>query len=246
MPFSAQLFSRVVNIIIAINVVMFFIDQQVKGGLDSLLALHFTLNNKYEIWQYVTHMFMHGSLAHLAFNMFALYLFGSALENTLGKLRFLIFYLVSGIGAAIIYNVVNSYQFNSVFTLLTDSGLLESQVMQMIEAMSYPASVLNEDQASTLFNTFYAPMVGASGAIYGVLVAYALFFPNHKLMLLFLPFPVAAKYFVPALIAIDLFSGVTNFSLFGGGVAHFAHIGGAIVGFLLLVIWRKEFTRQLA
>jgi len=132
MPFSAQLFSRVVNIIIAINVVMFFIDQQVKGGLDSLLALHFTLNNKYEIWQYVTHMFMHGSLAHLAFNMFALYLFGSALENTLGKVRFLIFYLVSGIGAAIIYNVVNSYQFNSVFTLLTDSGLLESQVMQMI------------------------------------------------------------------------------------------------------------------
>ena len=79
---------------------------------------------------------------------------------------------------------------------------------------------------------------------YGVLVAYALFFPNHKLGLIFIPVPIAAKFFVPALLLIDLFSGVTGFSLFGGGVAHFAHIGGAIVGFLLLLIWRKEFTRN--
>lgn len=244
MPFSAQLLTRAINILIAINILMFFIDQQVIGGLGNSLALHFPQNEHYAIWQYVSHMFMHGNLMHLVFNMYALWLFGSALESVLGRTRFLIFYFVCGIGAAAIYTVVNYYQFNQVYSLLTDSGLLNSDIMQMIKQYSYPPSVLNEAQASKMFNTFYAPMVGASGAIYGILVAYAFYFPNNKLMIIFIPYPVAAKFFVPALIGIDLFSGVTGFSLFGGGVAHFAHVGGAIIGFLLLLIWRKEFTRK--
>ena len=244
MQFSAQLLSRAVNILIGINVIMFFIDNQVHGGLVGLLGLHFPLNDKYGIWQYLSHMFMHGSILHLAFNMFALWMFGGALESLLGKTRFLIFYFACGFGAALIYTFVNQYQFNQVFELLLNSGTHKSDLMQMIQNYQYPSNIITEEQASTLFNNFYSPMVGASGAIYGILVAFALFFPNNKLMLMFIPYPIAAKYFVPGLIALDLFSGVTGFSLFGGGVAHFAHVGGAVIGFLLVVIWRKEFTRN--
>lgn len=244
MQFSAQLLTRVVNILVALNVLMFFVHSQVMGGLDSSLALHFPKNENYAIWQYISHMFMHGNLMHLVFNMYALWMFGSALESVLGKTRFLVFYFACGIGAAIIYNAVNSYQFNQIYSLLADSGLNSSDILQMIKQYSYPPSVLNDEQAGKMFNMFYAPMVGASGAIYGILVAYALYFPNNKLMIIFIPYPVAAKYFVPVLIGIDLFSGVTGFSLFGGGVAHFAHVGGAVIGFLLLFIWRKEFTRK--
>jgi len=244
MNFSPQLLSRAVNILIALCVLMFFFEQQVRGGLTNTLALHYPKNEHYAIWQYISHMFMHGSLMHLLFNMYALFLFGTALENVLGRFRFLIFYFLCGIGAAVIYNAVNHFQFNQIYSLLTDSGLSKADISMMIKQVSYPPSVLNEDQAGTLFKLFYTPMVGASGAIYGILVAYALFFPNNKLMLLFIPYPVAAKYFVPVLLLLDLFSGFTGFSLFGGSVAHFAHIGGAIMGFLLLLIWRKEFTRK--
>ena len=244
MPFSPQLLTRAVIMIIIVNVVMFFVDQQVRGGLIDSLALHFPKNENYEIWQYISHMFMHGSIMHLAFNMYALWMFGSALESVLGRIRFVIFYFVCGIGAALIYNGVNHFQFSQVYSLLADSGLNSTDIMGMIQKYSYPPSVINEEQATKMFSVFYAPMVGASGAIYGILVAYALFFPNNKLMLLFLPYPIAAKFFVPVLLLIDLFSGVTGISLFGGGVAHFAHIGGAIIGFLLLLIWRKEFTKK--
>ena len=245
MTFSAQLLSRAVNILIAINVLMFFVDSQVRGGLSNSLALHFTKNDNYEIWQYVSHMFMHGSIMHLAFNMYALWMFGTSLERVLGKVRFVIFYFVCGIGAAVIYNLVNQYEFNQIFDLLSDSGLMNADIMQMITENAFYTSVINQEQVNTIFGIFHSPMVGASGAIYGILVAYALYFPNNKLMIIFIPYPVAAKFFVPALIAIDLFSGVTGFSLFGGGVAHFAHVGGAIIGFLLLFVWRKEFTQKL-
>ncbi|MGK0273384.1 MAG: membrane associated rhomboid family serine protease [Cocleimonas sp.] len=244
MPFSPQMLKRAVIILIAFNILMFFVDQQVRGGLVNSLALHFPKNENYEVWQYISHMFMHGSIMHLGFNMYALWMFGSALESVLGRVRFLIFYFVCGIGAALIYNGVNYYQFNQVYSLLADSGLNNADIMQMISKYSYPPSLINEAQAGKMFGVFYSPMVGASGAIYGILVAFALYFPNNKLMLIFIPYPIPAKVFVPVLIAIDLFSGVTGFSLFGGGVAHFAHVGGAIIGFLLLLIWRKEFTKK--
>lgn len=244
MQFSPQFFTRAVTLLIAVCVLMFFFEQQDRSGLMDSLALHYPKNENYGIWQYVSHMFMHGSLMHLIFNMYALFMFGTALENVLGRFRFLIFYFVCGIGAALIYNGVNHFQFNQVYSLLTDSGLSKFDIMEMIEGFKYPPSVLSADQANDLLGVFHTPMVGASGAIYGILVAYAIFFPNHKLMLIFIPYPIAAKYFVPVLLLIDLFSGVTGFSLFGGGVAHFAHIGGAIMGFLLLLIWRKEFTKK--
>jgi membrane associated rhomboid family serine protease len=189
-------------------------------------------------------MFMHGNMTHILFNMFALWMFGTQLEGVLGKSRFTLFYFACGIGAALIYTAINKYQFNEVYSLLANSGLNSSDINSMIQQQVYPPKILTAEQAGTMLNIYHAPMVGASGAIYGVLVAYACYFPNAKLMLIFIPYPIAAKYFVPALIALDLFSGVTGFSLFGGGVAHFAHVGGAIIGFLLMLFWRSQLKKD--
>lgn len=226
-----------VIILIGINILVFFASNSIE--LTPLLALFFPENPNFGIWQFVTHMFMHGGLTHLLFNMFALWMFGTHLERIWGSKRFVIFYFACGIGAAMIYTAVNYYQFNHIYGLLADTGLSQFDIQVMIDKSSYPSNIINEDQARELIGTFYTPMVGASGAIYGVLVAFAFNFPNNKLMLIFLPYPIAAKYFVPALISLDLFSGVTGFSIFGGGVAHFAHVGGAIIGFLMMIYWRK-------
>lgn len=227
-----------VIVLVGINALVFFANESID--LMPVLALYFPENSHFSFWQYASHMFMHGDLMHLLFNMFALWMFGSQLETIWGGKRFLIFYFVSGIGAAGIYTAINYYQFNSIFSLLKDTGLSSFDIQSMIDRSVYPSDILSEDQATQLIGTFNSPMVGASGAIYGILVAFAFNFPNHKLILLFLPYPIAAKYFVPALISLDLFSGVTGFSIFGGGVAHFAHVGGAIIGFLMMLYWRKK------
>lgn len=233
-------FKSAVNILIAINILMFFIHSSYPSGLNDALALHFPQNEKFAAWQFISHIFMHGSLMHLLFNMYALWMFGTHLENIWGKSRFLLFYFACGLGAATIYTAINSFQFNEIYSLLTETGLSSFDINSMIQQKSYPPAVLTAEQASELMSIYYVPVVGASGAIYGILVAYAFIFPNNTLMLIFLPFPIKAKYFVPALIGLDLFSGVTGISLFGGGVAHFAHVGGAIIGFLLMIYWRKK------
>lgn len=229
-----------VNVLIAINIIIFFASNSMSGGLNDQLALHFTQNEFFAPWQFFTHMFMHGSITHLLFNMFALWMFGSQLETVWGGKRFLLFYFICGIGAAVIYMGINTYQFNQFYSLLSETGLSSFDIQAMIDKQSYPPAVLSAEQAGEFLSIFHAPMVGASGAIYGVLVAFAFIFPNHKLMLIFLPFPIAAKYFVPALISLDLFSGVTGISIFGGGVAYFAHVGGAIIGLLMMFYWRKK------
>jgi len=227
-----------VIVLIAINILVFFASNSIE--LTSLLALYFPENEKFAFWQFVSHIFMHADLMHLLFNMFALWMFGTQLEAIWGGKRFLIFYFVCGIGAALIYTVTNYYQFNNIYSILKETGLSAFDIQSMIDRSVYPTDVLTEDQARDLIGTFNSPMVGASGAIYGILVAYAFNFPNNKLLLLFFPYPIAAKYFVPALIGIDLFSGVTGFSIFGGGVAHFAHVGGAIIGLLMMFYWRRK------
>jgi len=227
-----------VIVLIAINILVFFASNSIE--LTSLLALYFPENEKFAFWQFVSHIFMHADLMHLLFNMFALWMFGTQLEAIWGGKRFLIFYFVCGIGAALIYTVINYYQFNNIYSILKETGLSAFDIQSMIDRSVYPTDVLTEDQARDLIGTFNSPMVGASGAIYGILVAYAFNFPNNKLLLLFFPYPIAAKYFVPALIGIDLFSGVTGFSIFGGGVAHFAHVGGAIIGLLMMFYWRRK------
>lgn len=202
------------------------------------MMLYFVDNPNHRIWQYFTHIFMHGSVNHLLFNMLGLWMFGQVLERVWGAKKFSVFYLACGIGAAAIYMLINKFQFDGLMNEITAFGVSAEEAKNLFASGQYWPAVAPSQEATRIFNS---PMVGASGAIYGVLVAFAVLFPNHKLMLIFLPVPIAAKFFVPGILLLDLFSGVTGVSLFGGGnIAHFAHIGGATIGFLLMLLWRKK------
>ncbi len=186
---------------------------------------------------------MHGGFMHLLFNMYALWAFGSPLEQMWGKNKFLFFYFSAGIGAGLIYTAVNYFQFNGIYNDLIGAGLQAGDIQNLLESGRYNSGILEqipEKKLSDIYQIYNTPAVGASGAIYGVLVAFGMSFPNAKLALIFLPVPIAAKYFIPVLIGLDLFSGVTGFSIFGGGIAHFAHVGGAIIGFIIMKYWEKN------
>lgn len=211
--------------------------------VDDLLALHFIYNDGMRLWQFVTHIFMHGHLAHIAFNMFGVFSFGSILERVWGTKRFLIFYFAAGIGAAAIHTGVQVYEFGTFVDYLNSRGVSARQIQLFVEnKINLP--YLSLEEVRTFRGLYWSRMLGASGALYGVLVAFALLFPNAKLALLFLPVPVAAKVFVPVLILIDLLSIKTGFSLFGGGIAHVAHVGGALIGLLMMLYWKKTLSRD--
>lgn len=239
-----------IKVLIAVNVVFFAITllPDMASKMFNLLALFFPKNEHFRYWQFVTSIFMHGGYLHLFLNMYALWAFGTPLEEMWGKNKFLFFYFVAGIGANLIYVGVNYFQFNLLYNEFLSAGVSPEGIQSILKTCSNdPIAIesISTDQLQ-LCNLFTIPAVGASGAIYGVLVAFGMAFPNAKLALIFLPIPIAAKYFIPVLISIDLFSGVTGFSIFGGGIAHFAHVGGALVGFLLVLLWRKKSTSGYA
>ncbi|WP_299103864.1 rhomboid family intramembrane serine protease [uncultured Tenacibaculum sp.] len=230
--------------LILINVILFVAPQLLQMDLTNLLALHFPQNENFGFWQYVSHMFMHGGFTHLLFNMYALWAFGTPLEQMWGKNKFLFFYFSSGIGAGLIYTLVNYYQFNGIYDQLIGMGVSASEIQQILSSGQYNQNIisLSNQTMSEFYSLYHTPAVGASGAIYGILVAFGLAFPNAKLALIFFPVPVAAKYFIPVIILGDLFFGVTKYSI--GNVAHFAHIGGAIIGFIIAWYWRKNQFRR--
>jgi len=174
---------------------------------------------------------MHGSPSHILFNMFGLWMFGSPLEQMWGRQKFLFFYISSGLGAAFLQMAIYYLQVKNLYDVVELNNLSLSDPQQLLNYMSQ----IDYNNAISSFNSV---MVGASGAIYGTLVAFAFSFPNSKLMLLFLPFPIKAKYFVPLLILIDLFFGVSSYSV--GPIAHFAHIGGALIGLVMVLYWKKN------
>ncbi|MCH3883196.1 MULTISPECIES: rhomboid family intramembrane serine protease [Tenacibaculum] len=226
--------------LIIINVILFVGPMLLKMDLTNIFALHFPKNEHFGVWQYITHMFMHGSPMHLIFNMYGLWAFGTPLEQMWGKKKFLFFYFSAGIGAGIIYTLVNYYQFNGIYEQLVGFGLSASDIQNILSTGSYNESLisLTNEEMTEFYSLYHTPAVGASGAIYGVLVAFGIAFPNAKLALIFFPVPIAAKYFIPLMIVGDLFFGVTKYSI--GNVAHFAHIGGAIIGFIIAWYWKKD------
>lgn len=226
--------------LIIINVILFVAPQLLQMDLTNLFALHFPQNENFGFWQYITHVFMHGSFPHILFNMYGLWAFGTPLEHMWGKNKFLFFYFSAGIGAGLIYTLVNYYQFNTIYEQLISMGISSSDIQQILDSGKYNQNIisLSNKTMSEFYSLYHTPAVGASGAIYGVLVAFGLAFPNAKLALIFFPVPVAAKYFIPLMILGDLFFGVTKYSI--GNVAHFAHIGGAIIGFLIAWYWKKN------
>lgn len=228
--------------LIIINVILFVGPQFLKLDFSNLLALHFPKNEHFGIWQYITHMFMHGSFGHILFNMYGLWAFGSPLEKMWGKNKFMFFYFSAGIGAGLIYTLVNYYQFNGIYNLFVNAGLDQSEIITILErAKTTDIRVIEQitqEQFNRIIGLYNAKAVGASGAVYGVLVAFGMYFKDAKLALIFLPIPIAAKYFIPILIAIDVFFGMTDYSI--GNIAHFAHIGGAIIGFMIAWYWKKN------
>jgi len=228
--------------------VLFFIGSYLVPQANELLSLHYFESDGFKFWQPITHIFMHGGPMHIFFNMFALVSFGSALEQMWGAKKFLFFYFSCGIGAALAHSGVNYYHFHDGLNVLLSHNVDKGQIIELLNQGKYDTTWLefiSQSELEKMYSSYLTPAVGASGAIYGLLVAFAFMFPNAELMMMFIPVPVKAKYFVPVIVLLDLFSGVTGISLFGGGnIAHFAHVGGALIGFVMMWYWKKNQFNQ--
>ena len=229
--------------LIVINVVMLLLNELLALlagiNLNGILGLYFPKSEFFRSWQIVTHMFMHGGLVHLLFNMFALWMFGRILEQVWGPKRFLAYYLITGLGAAFFFELVQWFQYKNAMGLLSPEQL-QSVYDQGSTVLSQSRNFVNGSMArvNSILNI---PVVGASGAVFGVLLAFGMLFPNTQLMFIFPPIPVKAKYVVIGYAAIELYLAVTSP---GSGIAHTAHLGGMIFGWILIKYWRKT-TRTL-
>ena len=218
-PTGFRVLPTIVKHLLIINVLMFLAYITLTRfhiDLNDILGLHFFKASDFRIYQLVTYMFMHGNFGHLFFNMFALWMFGNTLENIWGSKRFLLFYMVCGIGAGLCQELVQYIQY--------------ATSLAQYETVNMSGRIISMDSYLNMMTT-----VGASGAIYGLLLAFGMMFPDSRIYLYFL-FPIKAKWFVIGYAVLELilgFQGVDN-------VAHFAHLGGMLFGLLLILYWRKN------
>ncbi|WP_053975554.1 rhomboid family intramembrane serine protease [Mangrovimonas xylaniphaga] len=254
--------------LIIINVIMFIGTITIGHGelFYKWFALYFPKHEFFQPWQIITHMFMHGNIAHIAFNMLALWMFGSAVEQQLGNKKFLFLYISSGLGAVLLTFIVYYIQIFPDLKEISSLGLPTDMVQEIINLDIVKGNYYNGDilydKMQPIFTTFNenfslvdknsfqafyhlnvktnSSMVGASGCIMGLLAAFGMMNPEAKLMLIFLPIPIKAKYFIPGIIILDLISALTGQSFFSpSNTAYIAHIGGALTGFLIMWYWKK-------
>ena len=227
----------VVKNLLIINV-LFFVATYVlesKGiNLSEYLGAHYFDSPYFKIWQPITYMFMHGSIAHIFFNMFALYSFGSVLESHWGGKRFIKFYLITGLGALALQWGVQAFEVYQITGSVVNPGAVMFHDGEPYSTLSN----LNPGQMQTLGGIYIGGIVGASGAIFGLLVAFGMLYPNAELMLMFIPLPIKAKYVIPVYILAELSLGVA--SIPGDSIAHYAHLGGALIGFILVKLWKDN------
>jgi membrane associated rhomboid family serine protease len=225
----------VVKNIIMINVIMILAKWAAQSvfqtDINSLLGLYFPKSEHFMPLQIVTHMFMHGDFWHIFFNMYALYIFGGVLENVWGPKRFFIYYIICGLGAALTHETVIAFQYNHLIHSISPENL---QIFLNNGTSFLDNGDINSIQS--LYNITHTPTVGASGAIFGILLAFGVLFPNTQLFLLFPPIPIRAKYLVMGYGAIELYLAVAQP---GSNIAHAAHLGGMLFGYLLLRYWRR-------
>lgn len=217
----------VVKNLIIINVLLFIITGWLVPSLKPYLALYHWASPLFKPWQILTHQFMHHDFAHIFFNMFTLWMIGSSVESRLGSQRFLIFYLTCGFGAALLHLLVFSWENQAA--LLWFQQFTQNEQIQMIN------QAFLTGKGPEMLKPVLQPMVGASGAIYGVLFAFGYLFPNIRIMIYFL-FPIKAKYFVAILAVIALFAGLRNDPT--DNIAHFAHLGGMLFAYILFKYWK--------
>ena len=233
-----------VKAIIIINAVLFILTYyNIIPYLFYYLAAYYPMSESFKSWQIVTHMFTHGGWMHLLFNMFTLFSFGPVLEKILGQRKFIIFYLVCGLGSFVIYNLWNYFQILQLSQELTSLNVNPAAVFANADRFNLNESYYNSlnSEGRRLFELLVTPMVGASGAIFGVITAFAILFPNAELMMMFIPVPIKAKVLLPIVIAGSLFLGFSQFE--GDNIAHFAHLGGALIGFLWIRNWKSKQNR---
>ena len=237
--------------LIIINIIFYVCSQFIGTPSYDILALHFPTNPDFGIWQLFSSMFMHAPLnssagiTHIIFNMLGLWMFGSPIEQFLGTKKFIFFYLSCGVGSALFSLGIDYFTFHNNLQILVDSGIPKTEIMGLLQQGKYNpewTNILGEIKFNNMMGTFMGQSVGASGALYGVMIAFAFMFPNAELMLILLPIPIKAKYFVPGLLLLDLVMGVKGQAVIGqgDGIAHFAHLGGALFGFILVKIWNRN------
>lgn len=204
--------------IVIINIIMYIATALGGDFMYRIFALYYPASQYFHWWQIFTHMFMHGGFLHLFFNMYALWIFGSVVERMIGSRKFLTFYIICGLGAALLHTGVGFLQAQNFMTSIADGSLTAAKSYMSLKS---------------------TPTVGASGAIYGVLIAYAMLFPQSRLTLIFPPISLKARTWVLIFVGIELLTGIAGTA---DGVAHFAHLGGMLVGFLMITYWRKRGT----
>jgi membrane associated rhomboid family serine protease len=244
----------VVKNLIYINIVMFvatWVTSSYGIDLTQKLGLHFFESRLFTPVQIISHMFMHGSIPHLFFNMFALWMFGKILESVWGSQRFFIYYIITGLGAAAIHTLVNYIQYSHIESAIiafsnSPSPALFSEIVtryfnpnaaSMFDSQPFDPQLAKELLYSGLQGLKDVPTIGASGAVYGVLLAFGMLFPNTELMLLFPPIPIKAKWMVIGYGALELYLGLDQP---GSNIAHFAHLGGMLFGFILIKYWNTK------
>lgn len=237
-PSSFSQLPDVIKNLLIINGLLFFATISLDSyGIDLVrwLALHQFQSPDFMPHQLVTHFFMHGNFTHLLFNMFALWMFGKILENVWGGQRFLIYYMITALGAAALHLGVSQYEIISLQNQLNTNdltSLLENGRSILANNQNYSHPIMGK--LNQLINT---PTVGASGAVFGILLAFGMLFPN-TLLYLYFAIPIKAKYFVIAYGLLELYAGLSNNP--ADNVAHFAHLGGMIFGFIIIKYWQKN------
>jgi membrane associated rhomboid family serine protease len=217
----------VVKNLLIINIIFFVATFILRNtfDMDKWLAVYYFNSPNFRLWQIISYMFMHGGFLHILFNMIALFFFGPMLEYSIGPKRFLNLYFICGVGAIILQWLVQAIQIHSI----TGGYIISHPELESSYLAYGPA-------AQKLYEIYNVPIVGASGAICGVLVAFAMLYPNLEMVMLYFPVPVKAKYIIPGYLLLELWMGVHQNG--GDNVAHFAHLGGALFGFIVVKFWR--------
>ena len=230
--------------IIIINIVVFILTYVLQTDLMyRYLAAFYPFSPFFHSWQIITHMFMHGSFMHILFNLMTLYSFGPVLEQVLGDKKYVLLYFVSGLGAFFLFNLWNFVEVEQIKSSLQSLGFDLAGYMdgERVSFKGNSAAILEQQNlVNQLQSIISVPMVGASGAIFGVIAAFATLYPDAKIMLMFIPVPVKVKYLMPVVIIVSIYLGISGNA---GGIAHLAHVGGALVGFILAKIWKKHLYR---
>ncbi|MFT4224606.1 rhomboid family intramembrane serine protease [Dysgonomonas sp.] len=235
--FASSIPPVTLNLLI-INVLLWVITALFSSRIDltNLLGLHYVTSDLFMPHQLITHMFMHGSTSHVFFNMFAVFMFGSTLERTWGSTKYLVYYILTGLGAAALQLLIAYIRIQAIEADLP-ADLVTKVYAEGANALAQNQNFINP-LAAKLNDLLNIPMVGASGAVFGLLVAFGMLFPNVELIMLFFPVPIKAKWFVIGYGVMELVLGVLDNA--GDNVAHFAHLGGLITGFIIILYWRKK------